>query len=48
MIKRTLNGSKLKAIKVSGFRARMKTKAGKQILKNRRSKKRSCLAIGIR
>ena len=45
MTKNTLNGSKLKAIKVSGFRARLKTKAGKQILKNRKKKGRSHLTL---
>jgi large subunit ribosomal protein L34 len=45
MSKYTLNGSKKKAIKVSGFRARMMTKAGRKILKNRRFKKRSKLSI---
>lgn len=40
MSKHTLNGSKRKAIKTSGFRARISTKAGKKILHNRRSKKR--------
>jgi ribosomal protein L34 len=38
MSKFTLNGSRLKAIKVSGFRARMKTKQGRTVLKNRRKK----------
>ena len=45
MSKHTLNGSKKKVIKVSGFRARMKTKTGRKILKNRRFKKRWKLTI---
>jgi large subunit ribosomal protein L34 len=46
MSKNTLNGRKRKAIKTSGFRARLKTKSGKKILKNRRKKGRWKLALG--
>jgi large subunit ribosomal protein L34 len=45
MTKFTLNGSRLKAIKVSGFRARLATKSGRTILKNRRRKGRKKLSI---
>jgi large subunit ribosomal protein L34 len=45
MAKFTLNGSRLKAIKVSGFRARSSTKSGRIILKNRRRKGRKKLSI---
>lgn len=45
MTKFTLNGSKLKALKISGFRARISTKSGNQILKNRRKKGRWKLSI---
>jgi large subunit ribosomal protein L34 len=45
MSKFTLNGSRLKAIKVSGFRARNSTKIGRTILKNRRKKGRWKLSI---
>ena len=45
MSKFTLNGSRLKAIKVSGFRARIATKTGRKILKNRRIKGRWKLCI---
>jgi large subunit ribosomal protein L34 len=45
MTKFTLNGSRLKAIKVSGFRARLATKSGRNILKNRRRKGRKKLSI---
>ena len=45
MTKNTLNGTKRKALKVSGFRARVKTKSGRKILKNRRNKGRRILAI---
>jgi large subunit ribosomal protein L34 len=46
MSKHTLNGRKRKAIKISGFRARLSTKSGRKILKNRRQKGRWKLAIG--
>jgi large subunit ribosomal protein L34 len=45
MAKFTLNGSRLKAIKVSGFRARLATKSGRNILKSRRRKGRKRLSI---
>jgi large subunit ribosomal protein L34 len=45
MSKHTLNGSRLKQIKVSGFRARIKTKSGKNIIKSRRNKGRAKLSI---
>ena len=45
MSKYTLNGTKKKAIKVSGFRARMLTKTGRKVLKNRRFKKRWKLTL---
>jgi large subunit ribosomal protein L34 len=45
MSKHTLNGRKRKAIKVSGFRARLASKNGRKILKKRRSKGRWKLAI---
>lgn len=44
MTKNTLNGTKRKALKVSGFRARIATKAGRKILKQRRKKGRVQLA----
>jgi large subunit ribosomal protein L34 len=40
MAKHTLNGTKRKALKISGFRARIGTKSGRKILKNRRNKGR--------
>lgn len=40
MTKRTLGGTNRKAIKVSGFRARMKNSKGKKIIKLRRKKGR--------
>jgi large subunit ribosomal protein L34 len=40
MSKHTLNGSKKKVIKTSGFRARMATKNGRKVLKKRRTKNR--------
>eukprot|EP01033_Poteriospumella_lacustris_P023838 gene23838-gene17782 len=45
MSKHTLNGRRKKVIKTSGFRARMATKTGRKILKNRRRKGRWKLAI---
>lgn len=45
MSKNTLNGTRKKVIKTSGFRARLATKNGKKILKNRRRKGRWNLAI---
>ncbi len=44
MTKRTLEGTKKKAIRKSGFRARMKTKNGQNILNARRRKNRKRLA----
>ena len=43
-MKRTLGGSKRKKIKTSGYRARTKTKAGREVLKRRRKKGRKRLA----
>ncbi len=45
MSKSTLNGSRRKAIKVSGFLARMATKSGQTVLKKRRRKGRWSLSI---
>lgn len=38
-------GTKIKKIRKSGFRARIKTVSGKRIIKNRRKKKRYQLSI---
>jgi large subunit ribosomal protein L34 len=45
MSKYTLNGTRRKVIKTSGFRARIATKSGRNILKKRRQKKRWKLSI---
>ena len=45
MSKHTLNGSRKKVVKTSGFRARLATKSGRKILKNRRRKGRHRLSI---
>ena len=45
MLKSTLNGTKKKAIKTSGFRARLKTKKGQNVLKRRKLKKRWKIAL---
>ncbi len=43
-MKRTLGGSNRKKIKTSGFRARLKSKDGRSVLKRRRLKGRKRLA----
>ena len=45
MSKNTLNGRRKKVIKTSGFRARLATKSGRKILKNRKRKGRHKLSI---
>jgi large subunit ribosomal protein L34 len=45
MTKRPLGGTKRKSIRVSGFRARMSTSAGKKIICARRQKGRKNLTI---
>jgi large subunit ribosomal protein L34 len=45
MTKRTLRGSKLKRVRTSGFRARLKSSTGKKVLKNRRQGKRKSLSL---
>jgi large subunit ribosomal protein L34 len=45
MSQRTLGGTNRKSIRVSGFRARMKTHAGKNVIKARRRKGRKKLSI---
>ena len=44
-MKRTLEGTKLKRQHVSGFRARMATPEGQEVLNRRRTKGRHKLAI---
>jgi large subunit ribosomal protein L34 len=44
MTKRTLEGTNRKSLKKSGFRARMKTKNGQNIINARRKKNRARLA----
>lgn len=43
MTKRTLRGTKLKKARTSGFRARIKTTSGRNILKAKRKKGRKIL-----
>ena len=45
MTKHTLNGTRRKVIKTSGFRARIASKTGRKVLKKRRNKGRWKLAI---
>ena len=45
MSKRTLGGTNRKAIRTSGFRARMKTHSGKNVIKARRKKGRKRLTV---
>nr|QCI09156.1 ribosomal protein L34 [Inkyuleea mariana] len=44
MSKGTLQGTNLKKVRKSGFRARMKTVSGKKIIKSKRNKGRKKLA----
>ena len=45
MSKHTLMGRRRKVVKTSGFRARLATKSGRKILKNRRKRGRWKLSI---
>ena len=47
-MKRTLEGTKLKRQRVSGFRARMATTGGQEVLNRRRAKGRHKLAISAK
>lgn len=39
MTQRTLHGTRLKKVRVSGFRARMKSKTGRRVINARRKKR---------
>ena len=45
MTQRTLHGTNLKKVRISGFRARMTSKSGRKILNARRRKGRAKLTV---
>jgi large subunit ribosomal protein L34 len=45
MTQRTLHGTRLKKVRVSGFRSRMSTKAGRRVINARRRKGRAKLTV---
>ena len=45
MTKRTLRGTNLKKVRVSGFRQRMASKTGRRIINSRRKKGRNKLTV---
>ncbi|WP_088891693.1 50S ribosomal protein L34 [Leptolyngbya ohadii] len=45
MTKRTLEGTRRKRRRVSGFRTRMRTKNGQRVIKARRAKGRARLSV---
>ena len=47
-MRRTLEGTKIKRQRVSGFRARMSTSGGQEVLNRRRAKGRHKLAISAK
>ena len=45
MTQRTLHGTRLKKVRVSGFRARMNSKTGRRVINARRKKGRAKLTV---
>jgi large subunit ribosomal protein L34 len=44
-MKRTLEGTRRKRRRVSGFRVRMRTANGRRVIKARRAKGRACVSV---
>jgi large subunit ribosomal protein L34 len=45
MTQRTIHGTRLKKIRTSGFRSRMSSKSGRQVINARRKKGRTKLTV---
>ena len=45
MTKRTLRGTRIKKIRISGFRSRMESKSGRRVINARRKKGKNKLTV---